>query len=107
VKNVHAKKLTLAMLKRAFDAKKWGKAKRPAVKEVEEIKWATHIGGSVPRPMASLVVLPHDDDVDCKEVVPVLRIPFRKPANAEETKKPKDFIVLYVGCSLHKCEICL
>jgi hypothetical protein len=51
VQNVSAKKLTLSMLKKAFDAKKWGKAKRPAVKEMEEMNWATHVGGFVPRPI--------------------------------------------------------
>lgn len=106
VKNIPAKQITLPRLKSIFRDKKFGKAKRPVVKEVLDIKWATHNGGFVPRPMASLVVAPHDDDPQCEEVVPIIRIPFGRPADKEAAKKPEDFIILYVGCSLHKCNIC-
>jgi hypothetical protein len=90
-----------ARLQRSLDKFAWGKAKRPMVKEAKGAHFLTHKGGVVPRAMMVVTVIPHDDDQDCKEVLPVVRIPVGKGKGSSRV------LTFILGCSKHSCDVCL
>ncbi|GAQ93289.1 hypothetical protein KFL_014200010 [Klebsormidium nitens] len=73
----------------------------PLVKQASNARFMTHKGGVVPRAMLVADVVPHDEDPDCKELLPIVRIPVGKGANSSRV------VTLILGCSKHTCDICL
>jgi hypothetical protein len=85
---------------RALDSKRFGTS-RPLVKQASNARFMTQKGGVVPRAMLVADVVPQNNDLDCNELLPIVRIPIGKGANLLRV------VTLILGCSKHKCAICL
>jgi hypothetical protein len=101
VKNV-LKGFSPARMEKPLVSLSWGKAKRPAVaKASNAMHFLKHKSEVVPRAMMVVTIAPHPDDLECEEMLPVLRIPVGKGKGASAVLK------LIMGCSKHVYEICL
>lgn len=85
---------------RALDKLKFGTA-RPMVKEAKDARHMTHKGGVVESAMVFVTTVPHDDDPECTEVLPLVRISLGRGVGSSIV------VTLTLGCSKHFCNICL
>jgi hypothetical protein len=79
---------------------KFGTA-RPMVQQASNPRFMKHKGGVVSRAMLVVDVVPHSDDAECSELLPIVRVPLGKGAGSSRV------ITLTLGCSKHVCAICL